>query len=292
MCCATSIQDLITEATAQCQKYNISNYSFAAFTILEWCAGKTKLDYLIEPKQIIKQAQAQKFKNAINQLINGKPLYRIIGERNFFGLDLTLNADTLEPRFDTEIVVELAIKHIKNILATIKEIHFLDIGVGSGAISLALLNYYRNYAIKATGVDISQNCIIASEFNSKKYNLAHKLKLIQSDLFSYVTDSFDLIISNPPYIPRSEINNLDDIVKNHDPLTALDGGNDGLLFYRKIAAQSCCHLNKNGLIIVEIGSTQKNDVIAIFNETGYELIDSSLDYNKLDRGLVFKRIRY
>ena len=140
--CSTSLQDLIAKATTQCQSYNISNYSFAIFTLLECYTSKNKLAYLTQPKQIIKQDQAQKFKSSISQLIRGKPLYRIIGERDFFGLSLTLNDDTLEPRFDTEIVVELAIKHIKNLLKTTNELNFLDIGVGSGAISLALLNHY------------------------------------------------------------------------------------------------------------------------------------------------------
>ena len=105
--CSTSLQDLIAKATTQCQSYNISNYSFAIFTLLECYTSKNKLAYLTQPKQIIKQDQAQKFKSSISQLIRGKPLYRIIGERDFFGLSLTLNDDTLEPRFDTEIVVEL-----------------------------------------------------------------------------------------------------------------------------------------------------------------------------------------
>lgn len=176
--CSTSLQDLIAKATTQCQSYNISNYSFAIFTLLECYTSKNKLAYLTQPKQIIKQDQAQKFKSSISQLIRGKPLYRIIGERDFFGLSLTLNDDTLEPRFDTEIVVELAIKHIKNLLKTTNELNFLDIGVGSGAISLALLNHYRDYDIKATGIDISHDCIIATKLNAKKYNLQHRLSLI------------------------------------------------------------------------------------------------------------------
>lgn len=285
-----TLQSLIKQAINECQKVNIENYKFAIFTLLEWSCNKTKLNYLTNPEQTINNLLATKFNKAIEQLISGVPLYRIIGHRDFFGLELNLNEDTLEPRYDTEILVELAIKHIDMFLKNNLKLHFLDIGSGSGAINLALLNHYRNKDIIATAVDISDNCLKATYENAKKYNLLNKLQLINSDCFATVCGKFDLIISNPPYIPSIDINNLSDIVKNYDPIRALDGGIDGLIFYKNIAKNADNYLNKNGFIILEIGSTQKKEVTNLFQLYNYKLIDFKKDYANLDRALVFKRV--
>lgn len=274
---------LVNEAKTACKKANIANYLFNIFILLEHYSSKTKLDYIADPEQLISQTVAEKFHLALNQLIAGKPLYRIIGTRNFFGLDLHINEYTLEPRFDTEIIVELAIKYIKHPDNT----RFLDLGVGSGAISLAVLYHYRNSNLTGVGVDICPNCLHICNINSQKYNLQQNLKLLQSDLFSKVTGKFNLIISNPPYIPSADIDKLDAIVKNYDPLKALDGGKDGLDYYRKIAQQAHKYLREQGLIIIEIGSEQKSAVIKSFEQNGYKLIEAKQDYNNLDRALVF-----
>lgn len=285
-----TLNELVENAIDKCKTSKINNYNFSIFALLEWTTGKTKLNYLTNPEQIIAIDCCKKFNNAVEQLIENIPLYRIIGKRCFFGLELNLNSDTLDPRCDTEIVVELAIKHIDSFLKTYNKLDFLDMGVGSGAISLALLHHYKQANVNGTALDISANCIKATYENAKKYNLISKLKLIESNWFANLSGKFDLIISNPPYIPSFDINNLGENVKKYDPIKALDGGIDGLDFYRDIAKNAHNYLTDNGFIVLEIGATQRQEVINIFKLYNYFLADSSKDYAQLDRALVFKRI--
>ncbi|MDN5248873.1 MAG: peptide chain release factor N(5)-glutamine methyltransferase [Alphaproteobacteria bacterium] len=265
----------------------IREYKQEVFILLEHYCNKTNLDFIINPEAIIDIAQLKKLNLAVQRRIKGEPLYRIIGHRDFYGLTLHLSKDTLEPRFDTECVVELACKHIKQKYHTQDSIYFLDIGIGSGAISLSLLQSFLNKKLYGLGVDISYNCLKTAQKNRNAYGFNKVLQLKQSNWFSRVKGKFDLIISNPPYIASAEIATLDNIVKHYDPIRALNGGKDGLKFYRLLAKQSKNYLNPNGIIIVEIGANQKREVTALFTENQYQLIDECQDYNNIDRGLVF-----
>lgn len=269
------------------QNAGIDEYKQEVFILLEHYCNKSHLDFIINPEAIIDVAQLKKLNLAVQRRVKGEPLYRIIGHRDFYGLQLSLSKDTLEPRFDTECVVELACEHIKQKYHQQEGISFLDMGIGSGAISLAILQSFLNKDLHGLGVDISYNCLKTAQKNRDKYGFTDALQLQQSNWFSRVKGKFDLIISNPPYIATAEIAGLDNIVKDHDPIRALNGGRDGLKFYRLLAQQSRNYLKPHGIVIVEIGAKQKQQVIALFAETDYKLIDECQDYNKIDRGLVF-----
>lgn len=285
----SSLKHIQSEIANKLRQAKIAEHQQESFILLEYYCNKTKLDCLVNDTTTIAPLQLNKLAQAVARRIKGEPLYRIIGHRDFYGLMLNLNKDTLEPRFDTECVVELACKHIEQKYLTQSAIYFFDMGIGSGAISLAILHSFPNKAISGLGSDISYNCLKATKQNRDLHGLTDRLQLQQSNCFSRIKGKFDLIISNPPYIASAEIAKLDRAVKEHDPLRALDGGKDGLKFYKLLAQQSHSYLNDAGIIIVEIGSSQKQAVVALFHNYGYCLIDSRKDYSGLDRGLVFKR---
>ncbi len=218
----------------------------------------------------------------LTRLRKGEPVYRILGYRYFWEDKFFLSDDTLEPRSDTETLIEVALD-----LFTDKQraLRILDLGTGTGCILLSLLREFSN----ATGVgaDLSSGALETAQKNALALELNHRTEWIESNWCESVTGSFDLIISNPPYIPSSVIETLDDTVKKFDPKRALDGGNSGLEVYEHLATTLPPLLNQDALILFEIGYDQKNAVISIMKE--YELICSRQDLEKNDRCLAFRQ---
>ncbi|MCP9628066.1 peptide chain release factor N(5)-glutamine methyltransferase [Rhodopseudomonas palustris] len=194
----------------------------------------------------------------------GEPVARILGQREFWGLPLRLGADTLVPRPDTETVVEVALEFLRAEARPRPRI--LDIGTGSGAILLALLSECRD----ATGIatDISLGTLRVARTNAATLGLSDRAHFVACDYASALSGSFDLIVSNPPYIPAGDIAALDTEVRDHDPRRALDGGADGLDAYRRIAPESVRLLRPGGALVVEIGQGQDDDVAALMRAAG------------------------
>ena len=216
----------------------------------------------------------------------GKPVSKIIGVKEFYSRTFFTNCHTLDPRPESESMIEI-IKSLEK--QTSKPISILDLGTGSGCllISIALeLQKYRK--IFGCGVDISEKALKIAKKNSIKYKVNKKLTFKISDWFSQIKQSFDIIISNPPYIERQELSNLEKSVKDFDPKIALDGGIDGLNHYRKISKSSKKFLKLGGYICLEIGHKQKNDVETIFTNNGFKKFKSFKDLTKNDRVLIFK----
>lgn len=194
----------------------------------------------------------------------GEPVARILGQREFWGVPLRLGADTLVPRPDTETVVEVALEFLRAEARPHPRI--LDIGTGSGAILLALLSECRD----ATGIatDISLGTLRIARTNAAALGLSDRAHFVACDYASALSGSFDLIVSNPPYIPAGDIAALDTEVRDHDPRRALDGGADGLDAYRRIAPESVRLLRAGGALVVEIGQGQDDDVAALMRAAG------------------------
>jgi len=213
---------------------------------------------------------------ATQERAKGKPLSAIFGFVDFYGFRFNINKKVLSPRMETEILVENVLKDIKKI----KKCKILDIGTGSGAIAitLALLS-----DADVTAIDISKGAIDIAKENAK--NLGAKLNFIQSDLFSELKkkQKYDIIVSNPPYIRSLDVEGLDKEVKDYDPRLALDGGEDGLDFYRKICQKASSHLNKNGIIFFEIGKGQYLSVKKLLEQNGFTNVKAIKDYNKIYR---------
>lgn len=210
----------------------------------------------------------------INDKINeGYPLQYAIGKWNFYGLDLLVDKRALIPRYETEILVDLIINDNSN------NKKILDIGTGSGAISLALSKNLKDS--KIIGVDISKKAIDLANENKIKLNI-NNVEFKESDIFSNIDEKFDIIVSNPPYINKEDFEKLDKKLY-YEPQNALYGGEDGLYFYKKIIKNAKNFLNKNGKIYLEIGYDQKDSISNLLEEYGYKQIKSYKDFNDFDR---------
>ena len=214
-----------------------------------------------------------------------EPVHRILGHRAFSRLDLALSPETLEPRPDTEVLVDTLVPYVQKFVIETGSCRILDLGTGTGAICLALLDLVPG----ATGVgaDLSAGALETARRNADINGVADRFEAVESDWFAAVTGAFDIIVSNPPYIVRSVVGTLDDEVRLFDPILALDGGEDGLDAYRAIAAGAGDHLRENGLVAYEIGYDQKDAVTAIMREKGFARVEAVADLGGNDRVLVF-----
>ena len=218
----------------------------------------------------------------ISRIKKNEPVSKIVGERGFWALDFKVSADVLDPRPDSETIIEGVLSYFKE-----KEepLDILDIGTGSGCLLISLLYEYKN--AKGVGVDISEKALAIAQENGAGFNA----QFLKRDLFSkdFVKDLslFDVIVSNPPYIPTAEVDLLDENVRLYDPILALDGGKDGLDAYRSLA-KSLKHLLKpNGKIFFEIGKGQEKDVVFCMQQEGYICIEERKDLAGVIRVLVF-----
>ncbi len=238
--------------------------------------GCTRVQLISRDDMELDRQQLDKIAAMAQRRLNREPMQYILGRCEFMGLKFKLNKDTLIPRGDTECLVELVLEHIKLTGAN----NVLDIGTGSGAIivSLAVLSN-----IRGTAVDISENALAQAEENACLNGVGNKISFIKSDLFENVSDSFDIIVSNPPYIEKGVIPELERQVKDFEPLRALDGGDDGLKFYREITKNSRKFLCKNGFIAFEIGYNQGAAVSEILENEGFLEVTVGKDLSGLDR---------
>ncbi|QUS42579.1 peptide chain release factor N(5)-glutamine methyltransferase [Tardiphaga alba] len=199
----------------------------------------------------------------------GEPIARITGIKEFWGLQFTLSADTLVPRPDTETIVEAALECLDTRGPRSRALRIADLGTGSGAIILALLSELPN----ATGIatDINFAALRAARGNAERNGLAHRTHFVACDYASALHEGFDLIVSNPPYIPSADIAGLDIEVRAHDPMRALDGGSDGYDAYRIIAPEAARLLSPGGFLVVEVGHDQSDTVADLISEAGLDL---------------------
>jgi release factor glutamine methyltransferase len=241
--------------------------------------------FITQPDTLISGAHKIELDKMVARRINGEPLTRIMGVREFWGLEFEVTSDTLDPRADTETLVEAvlawAFKKAPCPQAggrdgTSKPIRILDLGTGTGCIPIALLSELPNAT--AVALDYSYEAACVARRNAEKYKMSDRLQVIQGDWMSALkSGSFDLIVSNPPYISNEVIQNLDDEVKNHDPFLSLSGGDDGLDCYKKIISALKIHLNDGSRAFLEIGFDQLESVSRLVDESGLCVCDSRAD---------------
>lgn len=249
--------------------------------LAQWASDTTRLDSLRDPEKPISDEMQQRLAQALKRRISGEPVYRIIGMREFYGLPFHLSQETLEPRDDTEALIDLVLPVLKNYASPT----LLDMGTGTGIIAITLLKHMPQAT--ATAVDIAKDALKTATSNAALNGVHERFTPLLSNWFENIEGQFDLIISNPPYIPRAEIESLQKEVRDFDPLRALDGGEDGLNFYRALATHAGAFLNKGGFIAVEIGIKQKEDVIKLFAIEGFTHLQTRKDLGGLDRALLF-----
>ena len=231
---------------------------------------------------VVPNPTQEQINDFINRRQQGEPVSKIIGQRGFWKRDFYVNTDVLDPRPDSETLIDAVLKSFtdKNAYYNI-----LDIGTGSGCLLLTLLDEYPN--AQGTGVDISEKALVVAQKN----DIYHRANFLHKDMFSDdFTDgleTYDIIISNPPYIPTKDIETLDNAVKLYDPITALDGGEDGLNPYRRLSECLQNILKPHGRIFFEIGQGQENDVVSIMTQNHWVLGDMYTDLGGIVRILSF-----
>ena len=255
-----TIKETLRKGMIQLKTENVTEPNLKARLIMQYILNKPRQYLIIYDNQVLTLRQEVNYFKEIKRLINGEPIQHITHQQEFMKLNFFVNEDVLIPRPDTEILVEEVIKIAKKIKAK----NILDMCTGSGAIAVSLAKYLDN--VEITAVDISTKTLNVAKKNAKNNEVENKITFIESNLFeNIVNEKYDIIVSNPPYIKKDVIKTLNKEVQK-EPKIALDGGYDGLDFYRKITHQSEEYLKFNGYLCFEIGYDQKKDVIKIIND--------------------------
>ncbi|WP_332065864.1 peptide chain release factor N(5)-glutamine methyltransferase [Bartonella sp. CB189] len=280
-----SLSNIIRKTQERLHSQRIPEANLDAKILVEWITGTNASDRICKPHFCLSSEQILQLEQLIQRRIAGEPVHRIIGVRDFYGIPFTLSQDTLEPRSDTETLVDIVLPLLKKQVKKSKKISFLDMGTGSGAIAVAILKQIPQS--HAVAVDISKDALKTATKNAKNAEVIHRFTPLLSDWFNSVRGRFDLIISNPPYIPEKDIKNLAKEVRLYDPLHALNGGKDGLNFYRKLAYKAAHYLKENGHIAIEIGYSQEKKVCNLFEKNSFQCIEMRRDLNNIPRALLF-----
>jgi release factor glutamine methyltransferase len=237
----------------------------------------------LDPLEPLDGAMLGRLDGFATRRLAGEPVWRILGEREFWSLPFRLSPATLEPRPDSETIVEAAL----SVLAKRRDqaISILDLGTGTGCLLVALLSECK--AARGLGVDLSQEACETAAGNAERNGVGARALFRQGDWIAGLSERFDLVVSNPPYIPAGDIAGLDVGVREHDPLRALDGGADGLVAYRALAAGLPPRIAPGGAVVLEIGAGQEADVVAIMAAVGLVHRGSRRDLGGHLRALIF-----
>ena len=264
---------VLTEVKNKLSVAGVTDKSDAEW-IIATVLGKNRAEIKLVP--FVSDKQYEDIMKATERRAKGESIDNIFGFTEFYGIRFDVNKKVLTPRMETELLVEQVLKCQKNF----KNCTILDLGTGSGAIAVAIA---KNCDAKVTAIDVSKVALSVAEQNAKKNDV--RIEFLHSNLFQDLKRKrkFDIIVSNPPYIPSSEIEKLDKNVRECDPLVALDGGEDGLDFYREIISKLGKRLNSGGYVFFEVGKGQASEVKKLLKESGFEEIKTTKDYNKIER---------
>lgn len=248
-----TLSGLLREGREALQAAGIPEWDLDAWYLLEYAAHCTKNEYFLRPEKEVLPQEKQLYRTLIRKRSAHIPLQYLTGSQEFMGLSFFVDENVLIPRQDTEILVEEALRALGS------GMRVLDVCTGSGCILLSLLRLCAG--LEGTGTDLSEKALQVAGENARR--LGVEASFVQGDLFEPVSGKYDCIVSNPPYIASREVDVLMEEVRDHEPRMALDGGEDGLYFYRKIAVQSPKYLNDRGRIFLEIGFDQGEAVAGL-----------------------------
>ena len=279
------LDNTVKKASQILKNHNIHSHELDAQIILSNIMG-VKREFLITNNEInISKKIMEKYDSAIKRRIKKEPVAYIIGKKEFWSEDFMVNHGTLIPRPETELLIYKIINFFKN-----KKINILDIGTGSGCILLSILKEL-NFS-RGIGIDISAKAIQMAKVNSKNLNLFYRSKFKVIDLNKFNIGKYDLIVSNPPYIPSRDIKNLSKDITNYEPLTALNGGSDGLDLIKKVIYKSNHLLKREGLLALEIGHSQYQKVSYILRSNGYREMSKEYDFNRNVRCIIGTKVKF
>ena len=279
------LANTIKQASQLLKNHNIVSHELDAEIILSDIMGVTREFLIVNNNKNISKNTIKKYNNAINRRINREPVAYITGKKEFWSKNFLVNQATLVPRPETELLIYKVINFFKN-----KKINVLDIGTGSGCILLSILKELN--LSRGIGIDVSAKAIQTAKMNSKKLNLMYRSKFKVFDINEFHIGMYDLIVSNPPYVPSRDIRNLSKDIINYEPLLALDGGFDGLDLIIKVIYKSNSLLKKNGLLAIEIGNNQYLKVSRLLRQHGFREISKECDYNHNVRCIISTKVRF
>jgi release factor glutamine methyltransferase len=276
------MNDLINSSLEKLKEKNIPNAEIDLRVLLNY--SKYSKNEIILSNFDVDQININLFNKVLNRRLSNEPISKIINKKNFWKDEFYVNEFVLDPRPETEGIVEESIKLIKNKNSPIK---ILDIGTGSGALAISLAREFIKANIMA--IDISEEAIKVANVNINNKKLANQIQLRKST-FDTINEKFDLIVSNPPYLTKKELENTSYEIKNYEPLIALDGGVDGLNFYRDFSKKINKIMNLNSYLLIEIGEGQLGDCIDIFSLSDLNFHKKAKDLQKKDRILIYSKL--
>ena len=251
-----------------------------AFYLLVHASGLSLNDVIFDPKKLIKNIDYDLLKESISRRKTNEPISKIIGSKAFWQSSFYVNSHVLDPRPETEFLVEEVLNRTKK-----NNSRILDLGTGSGCIAISLALELSNCDI--TGSDVSKDALEVAEYNN--WLNSANVQFVESDWFEMIDGTFDIIISNPPYLSEEDYNNLSHDIKFFEPKVALVGASDGLECYRQIVDQLDAYLSDQGVGFFEVGFGQLESVINIFSQSGFEVFDKRTDYLGIHRVLCVKK---
>lgn len=277
----STLQTIYREGKEQLEAAGVPDADLDAWYLLEFVTGISKARYYGDPDAGMEEEEVFRYRDVIRQRAERIPLQHITGEQEFMGFSFQVDKHVLIPRQDTETLVEEALGVLK------PKMEILDLCTGSGCILLSLLKLGEERGIaglKGTGADISREALRVAEGNGRRLEIPEdRLAWVRGDLFEKLEGPFDLLVSNPPYIPSGELLGLQEEVRLHDPALALDGHEDGLYFYRRIAAEAGKYLRDGAYLMLEIGWDQGEAVSTLLEVAGYREVEVKKDLSGNDR---------
>lgn len=275
--------DILKSATKKLESAEIETPRLDAEILLAYVLNYRRLKLYTETEKILTDEEIFRFENLIERRVKKIPVAYLTGTKEFFGFNFVVTPDVLIPRPDTEILTQCTIDFFQNTDGK----NFLEIGTGSGAICVSILKFCRN--ISACAVDISEKSLQVAKFNAEKFGVDDRVNFFCGNLFEPVNGKiFDAIVSNPPYIPTDDLKNLQAEVKQ-EPKLALDGGTDGLDFYRKIICDAEKFLASDGLLAFEVGINQATTVKNFLEEKNFRNAEILKDFAGIDRVVLARR---
>ena len=287
-----TFDELLKEGVTRLEAAGVPDAAYDAHALMEAAGGPDRTHFPLVRNEEVSDGVIFMFDAYVGVRANRIPLQHILGEAWFRGLSFDVDEDVLIPRHDTETLVEAVLREAKTFPAAPS---VLDLCTGSGCVAVCLAA--EGDFASVTAADISHEAVKIARENAAKNGVEEKILFAEGDLFRAKTKSekslsrrsYDIICANPPYVPTAEIEELDPEVRDHDPLLALDGGADGLDFYRRLAKEAGAHLNDGGKILLEIGCEQGEAVMQIFAEAGWR--DGRVEKDLAGRDRVFSASR-
>jgi release factor glutamine methyltransferase len=287
----------LQNAQQELAQKGVDNPQLDARLLVAQALGCDRLQLALQPERVLTVQEIATLQSLIDRRANREPVARIFGLREFWGLPFALNEATLEPRPDSETLISVCTEQASNTGQAHHETPMipnpcllpsvLDLGTGTGCLLLALLHEMPNAT--GLGLDIAPRAVDQARQNAERLGLSSRATFRVNNWLEGITDCFDIILSNPPYIAHDEIVALMPEVREHDPMVALDGGKDGLDIYRHLIPQLPRHLNPNGFVVFEVGQGQAKSVSALLRIAGFSNVTVRKDFGGIERCVAAKR---